>query len=72
LRNSIAGIPAIYRIDFFITFVDNHTGESIEQDIKTKLARISNECGKSTEIEKTTEALADAILKQFWIAKNDE
>ncbi|MDR1571827.1 MAG: hypothetical protein LBS32_04815 [Clostridiales Family XIII bacterium] len=72
LRNSIAGIPAIYWIDFFITFIDNHTRESIEQDIKTKLARISNECGNSTEIEKTIEALADSILKLFWIAKNDE
>jgi hypothetical protein len=72
LRNSIAGIPAVYWIDFFITFVDNHTRESIEHDIKMKLSRISNEWGKSDEMEKTIEALADSILKLFWIAKNDE
>jgi hypothetical protein len=35
-------------------------------------ARISNECGKSSEIDKTIEALAGSILKLFWIAKNDD
>jgi hypothetical protein len=69
LRNSIAGIPAIYWIDFFVTFVDNHTRESIEQDIKAKLKRISHEWVHSDEIEKTIDELTNSILKLFWVAR---
>lgn len=71
LRNSIAGIPAIYWIDFFSTFVDNHTRESIERDIKLKLARISNELDRSDEIEKSIESLIESILKILSIAMAD-
>jgi hypothetical protein len=72
LQNSIAGIPAIYWIDFFVTFVDNYTRDSIEQDIKSKLLRISEELGKSEETKRAIDELADSILKLFWIAKNGE
>jgi hypothetical protein len=70
LRNSIAGIPAIYWIDFFVTFVDNHTRESIEQAIKIKLARISSEWGRPDETEETIGALTDSIIRLFSVAKN--
>jgi hypothetical protein len=72
LRNNIAGIPAVYWIDFFVTFVDNHTRESIEQAIKAKLMRISDEWGKSEETKMAIDELTDSILKLFWIAKNGE
>ena len=70
LRNNIAGIPAIYWIDFFVTFVDNHTRESIEEDIRSKLIRIAREWGHSDEVEKTIDELTNSILKLFWIARN--
>jgi hypothetical protein len=37
LRTLLASIPAIYWIDFFITFVDNNTKESIENELEINL-----------------------------------
>lgn len=72
LRTAIAGIPAIYWIDFFVTFVDNHTRESIDTDIKSKLLRISEEWHNSGEIDNIIEELTDSIVELFGIAKNGE
>jgi len=72
LQTSIGGIPAVYWIDFFVTFVDHHTRESIEQDIRAKLKRISNEWGPSDKIEETIEALTDSILKLLLLARSAE
>ena len=72
LRNPIAGIPAIYWIDFFAAFVDNHTRDSIERDVKAKLARISSEWVKSNDMEKALEAAAESLFNLFWIVNNGE
>jgi hypothetical protein len=54
LQTKLAGIPAIHWIDFFLTFIDNHTKESIEIAIKNKLARIKVEWKTSDEIDHIT------------------
>jgi len=72
LQTLIAGIPAKYWIDFFAAFVDSHTKEDIEKEIKEKIVNIVKEWNISKGSESKIEVLTDSIVGLLVAIRNSE